>query len=1153
MLGNRRHLVVLSVFLLLLSARALQAQVTTGKITGTIQDPSGLSVPGVTVTASNVATGTVETTVSNEVGNYQFFTLRPGTYTLEATLSGFSTFRREGLVVEADRSLAVPVSLQLGQASEVVDVKAGTVLLDVNTSALGASVDSSRIEDMPVNGRNPLALATLVPTVKGVGNFGRDIGGFSWAQAPVVIGGGNALANGSLIDGMSNDNLGNGGSVGYLSAEAMQELKVITNSMAAEYGATGGGILSAISKSGTNKSVGVGYEYFRDAALNSNDYFSKAAGAPKPASTLHQAGVTYGGPIIKSKFFFQANFEHDLSDLGAVLQVNYAPTALERAGDFSQTLGANGQPIIIYDPLTTVVGADGIARRTPFPGNKIPANRLNPIALSVLSMYPQANQPGLQYTHANNLYQTGTSSNTRNDFSIKLDYNLDSSQHLAFRYGQTSDETFGANFFGNLLTQDGRNISIPKRGTSGQYTNVLSSSMVLDAKLGYNTDGETSIPPSTFLGGYDITKLGFPASLASQFQSPPDAPSGMFPCFNVSDLVFPSPVLIGGIGVGTCNGNQVRSAASWAGGLSVTKSVSVHTLKFGWEHRRQQFTTSTVNAPTFTFTRGFTQGPNANSGSANAGFGIASFLLGDPSAGQAAYGALQTNRIKYNALYAQDDWRVTQAFTLNIGLRWDYTSPVTELNNTLSNFDPSATVPLNVPGMTLKGGLVYPGVDGREQALTSSNFDHFGPRVGFAYQAHPKVVFRGGYGVIYIPLKGVNFPASGFSATTPMVTSLDNGLTPYNTLSDPFPQGVLKPTGSSLGTLTGIGQSISGQLRDVDLGFSQQWNFTTQYSPRSNWLVEVAYIGNKGTDLLSPAPALNQLDPQYLSLGNALNQQVPNPFFGLVPPGTALSTPTTTRQQLLLAYPQFTAVSSGYGNLGSSIFHAGSFRIEKRLSGGLSFGGSYTFGKLIDAVTLSTGGRTNATPDTGVVNWFNLAAERSQSVNDISHRFVGSLLWEIPAFSGSAGIANAVLGGWQLNVINTLESGRPIALTAAGIAGRPNVVPSQDPGLDDPTLTQWFNTAAFSIPAPFTYGNASRTIPGVYSDGIINFDTSLFKTFKLGGHYSVQFRMEVFNIFNHVTFDVPGRQVGTASFGVVSAQAPNPGPRKTQLGLRFNF
>jgi hypothetical protein len=1141
----------LALLLALTQVEAVYAQVVTGTITGAVRDPSGAAVTSAPVKVSNVDTGITKEAVTDSSGNFQFQLLQPGRYRLEASASGFKMFRRDGLTLEADRTIAVPVDLQIGESAEVVEVQAGAPLLDVETSELGNTVDNSRIADLPVNGRNPLSLVTLTPGVQGVGQFGRDISG-SWAQAAVVIGGGNALSNGSLIDGMANDKFGDsGGSVGFLTAENVQEIKIITNAMAAEYGNTGGGIVSVISKSGTNHYRGSAFEYVRNNAFNANDFFSNAAGAPIPPLRINQFGGNFGGPIIRNRFFFYATYEHDISRTGTALTVNYAPSDLERTGNFSQTFNNAGALITIYDPLTTVVAANGAATRSPFNGNLIPPSRISQASQVVWSLYPKANLPGLPFSHANNLYQSGTQPTSSHDASGKVDYLLRDTQRIALRYSHTTYNSVLPNYFGNLLTNDGRTALNPHDSGALQYTNTLSPTLLLDAKVGVNRDGETSISPSTIQGGYDITQLGFPASLPGQLQTTGLAPNGSFPCFNVNDLVNPSPVLIGGLGVGTCNGNQSRNGLTWSANAAVSKITGKHTIKTGYEFRFYEFLPATLSAPTFTFTRGFTQGPNPTTATSTGGFGIASFELGYPATGTATYGAIQAYSNKYNAAYVQDDWKLTRRLTLNLGVRWEYNTPVTDRFNTLSIFDPALAVPLTVPGLSLKGALKYPGVGDISRSLTNPNHDHFGPRFGFAYQANDKLVVRGGYGIIYVPLKAATFAATGFSSSTSMVTSLDNGLTPKDTLSNPFPSGVVKPTGNSLGALTGLGQSISGQLQDVNLGYVQQWNLTVQYQPIQNWLTELAYLGNKGTHLISSGRTLDQLDPQYFSLGNALNQSVPNPFFGLVPAGTAISNPTVSRQQLLLPYPQFTAVNGGYSNLGNSNYHAFQFKVEKRLTHGVAFSGSYVFGKIIDAATLSTGGRSSATPDTGVVNWYNLRAERSVSVNSVAHRVVGSVLWQIPTFR-SSGWVNGVLGGWQLNVIPNFQTGRPLAVSASS-GGRPNVVAGQNVELDNPGLAAWFNTKAYSLPAAFSYGNSSRTIPGVVSDGIINFDSSLFKDFRFRERYSLQFRVEAFNIFNHVTFDVPNLNASNASFGTVTAQAPNPGPRRLQLGMRLSF
>jgi len=495
-----------------------------------------------------------------------------------------------------------------------------------------------------------------------------------------------------------------------------------------------------------------------------------------------------------------------------------------------------------------------------------------------------------------------------------------------------------------------------------------------------------------------------------------------------------------------------------------------------------------------------------------------------------------------------------------LGLRWEYQGAFTDRYNEMTNFDP--TVAVQFQGLKLKGGTIFPGVNGVPRGVVQESLKHFTPRLGFAYKATGKIVVRGAYGMFFVPEKGIlNASSQGFGFTTAMVTSLDNGLTPFNTVDNPFPTGVQLPTGSSQGLLTGVGTSIAGQLRNVLPGYAQQWNLTLQYSPWNNWLIEGAYLGNKGTNLETlQGNNLNQLDPQYLSLGNGLNAKVPNPFFGAITSGQ-LSTSTITQQQSLLPYPQYLGVNGGWSYQGSSIYHAFTLKVEKRLSQGFSILAAYTISKLIDAATGSGGiVRTGGTPETGILNWYNLAAERSKSIYDIPQRAVITGLWQEPFFKTGRGLKHQVLGGWNFNGILTLQSGQTIALQSGtstlsygGSSQRPNVVAGVSDTIDNPSLSQWFNKNAFSIPAPFTFGNASRTLPNVMSDGLVDLDFSLYKDFSLTERIKLQLRGEAFNLTNTPTFDVPGRDVTSQNFGVVTATALNPRPRSVQLSMRIIF
>jgi hypothetical protein len=687
---------------------------------------------------------------------------------------------------------------------------------------------------------------------------------------------------------------------------------------------------------------------------------------------------------------------------------------------------------------------------------------------------------------------------------------------------------------------------VPRHSFALSYTDSLSPTLLLDARSGLNRDYDQSIPWSydgEFAAkGYPLTNLGFSQSLVNQIQPG----SVQFPNMTVADF--------GGIlgGYGSAIGN--RAAYTWGNVVSLTKILQQHTFKLGYQFTLYRGFPLDRSALQFAFNRGFTQGPNPTTASATSGYGLASLELGTPASGSFSTQPSHEQQEIDHAIFLQDDWKVSRKLTVNLGLRWEYQGPFTDRYNVLTNFDPYVASPLKVPGLTLRGGTTFPGVNGVPRGVVDTIYKHWAPRTGFAYQASAKLVARGAYGIFWVPEKGVLNPAStGYGITTNMITSLDNGLTPYNTTNNPYPDGLLVPTGASQGLVTGVGTSISGQLRNVHQGYAQQWNFTLQYQPWNNWLLEASYLGNKGTHLQTlQGLNLNQLDPQYMALGNALNAQVPNPFAGIVTTGP-LSTPTVARQQLLLPYPQYTGVNGGWSYNGDSIYHGAVLKVEKRFSQGFTILSSYTVSKLIDSATGSGGAvRTGGTPETGIQSWYNLRNERSKSAYDIPQRAVITGLWETPFFKSDHGWKRQVLGGWNLNGIMSLQSGQTIFLSSA-TGGRPNVVAGQDPHASGQSLTNWFNKAAFSVPAAFTFGTAGRAIPNVMSDGMFDLDLSLYKTFAIKERYKIELKGEAYNSTNTPTFDVPGREVTNALFGVVTATALNPRPRSVQLSLRFTF
>ncbi|MCU1262372.1 MAG: Cna B-type protein [Bryobacterales bacterium] len=1127
------------VIAVLFAATVVSAQLTTGSVTGTVTDSSNAAVRNAKVILTNSGTGVAHQAASDDSGNFRFLQLPVGTYNLDVNSAGFKAFRRDGIIVETDRSLAVPVNLQIGSVNETVVVSAGTPLLDPNTSSLGTVMDQKKVEDLPLNGRNPMNLANLIPTVRGIGGFGGLVTS-TWGMSAVTIGGSSPLSNGYLVDGIANDKMIDAGASTLLPVESTEEFKVLTNNMSAEFGRTGGGIISVISKSGTNQFHGSLFEYLRNAAINANEFFANKAGVPVLPFVFNQFGGSVGGPIKKDKLFFFFNYEGVRESITTDSVVT-SPTLLQRAGDFSQTFTSTGALITIYDPTTTRPDPahPGSYMRDPFPGNVIPPNRLNNVATNVLKYYPLPNQPGLAGSQAQNLFMVGSKLLNNDTYTGKVDYNINAQRRISGRY--TSDDLHWnqPNYFHNAADVDGRAVLIPHHSGSVSYTDSLSPSLLLDAKAGVNRENEHYYSPSQ---GIDITTLGFPSSLAQQAQHGYAKGPG-FPRFTVTDATaFGRPDNLG-------NPSSTSSAS-----LAVTKILGGQTLKAGYEYRNYRRNDWGTSSPygSYTFTRGFTQGPNPLQASTNAGYGVASLLLGDPSSASAGYTTDNTKTFGYEALFLQDDWKVTRRLVLNLGLRWEYETAVHDRYNVLSNFDPNVASPLVVPGLQLKGGLAFPGKNGLPDGLIDPSFKNFGPRVGFAYQATDNIVLRGGYGIMYVPTLGAAYPSTGFTITTPMTTTIDGGLTPYNNLSNPFPTGIQTPTGSSLGAGTGIGTPISGELRNAHRGYVQEWNYTVQYQPKANWLVEAAWVGNHGVGLQMYSVPMDILSSSNFALGTALQQSVANPFYGIIPTGP-LSAATITRSQLLLPYPQFTSVDGGYQFRGASTYNALALKLEKRFSMGFSLLASYTFSKMLDLGDNTLQARPGEAIGTGVQNWNNLGAEKSLSLVNVPQRVVLTALWSIPTGNLQNRILKSTLGGWQLNAISTLQSGTPIALAASTTGGgnRPNVVPGVKDSADHQSLAQWFNIAAFSTPAAYTFGNVSRTLPDVLGPGLVNVDLSVLRTFPIKEHYRLQFRAEAFNLNNTPQFANPGNAINSNTFGVVTSTLNQ--PRVLQFALRVDF
>jgi len=628
---------------------------------------------------------------------------------------------------------------------------------------------------------------------------------------------------------------------------------------------------------------------------------------------------------------------------------------------------------------------------------------------------------------------------------------------------------------------------------------------------------------------------------------------------NVDRLMFPRFGVSGMAGLGG-NDHRYNAFMSYTTAASLTQVRGNHGLKAGFEGRMLRVNVwEARSAGTFNFRANETQGPNPTTASSTAGYGFASFLLGF---GQPNDVLIQNwknvaSNSFYWAGYAQDDWRVTSRLTLNLGLRYDIDIPRTERYNRMNFFDPEARSPLadTVTAFpNLKGGVVFVGVNGRNRYQYNVDTNNIAPRLGVSYRVNEKTVVRAGYSHIFGPsnqaAQGTVGPF-GFRTENLWVTSID-GITPLNLLRNPYPNGFLPSPGSSQGLLTQAGANLQAPLRDTPSPWTIQYNVNLQRELPWSTFVEVAYVGTRGYDLSRSAEgglSLNQLDPQYMSLGSQLNQQVPNPFYGIVNNGV-LTQPTVARGQLLRPFPQFTDIIPLYSSGAKSTYNALQLTGRKRMSSGLMFEGSYTWSESREI------GMNHQ-------DSYDIDASWALASFDITHRFVFSYLYELPFGrnrrfgSGAPTAVNAIIGGWQFNGIATLQSGTPLSITAnntAGIFGQrtqPNNN-GNDPRLTGPVnqrLSKYFDTTVYSQPAAFTFGNEPIFSPFLRAHGVRNFDLSFFKNLSVRSGLTAQVRIEALNAFNRVQFSAPNTSVTSSSFGVISGQANT--PRQLQFALKM--
>ena len=1140
-----------TVLLAILFALVAAAQTPTAQITGRVTDSSQSVIPGAAVQVTGVETGLQRRAVANDAGYFAITLLPPGSYRVSVRKDGFRAVTQSGLRLVVDQVARLDFVLEVGAVTESIEVTAAAPTVDSGTAALGTVVSSGQILDMPLNSRNPLRLAYLVPGFSPSPGFSDQ---FNRASS-FRINGGRANMNDLFLDGVSNSPPASNGFLSYAafpSPDALQEFKVQTNSYSAEYGRTNGGVLNMVMRSGTNQFHGVFYEFLRNSKLDANNFFANRAGAKLPSFKRNQCGVAGGGPVVRDKLFFFANYE-GLRQRQAATFTGTFPTQLERGGDFSRSakrIGAQCLPAQIYDPFSTRANPAGGFLRDAFPEARVPASRFDPVGAKVATFYPTANQPGDACTGVNNYFAQASDPLDVNQLDSKVDWNASERNRMFAGVSYRKSVRTEPNFYRNIAYTgfQTNGYQIPSWNGRLDYTRVQSASLVLNVRGGFTTVTQDAPPPVS--QDFSYADLGMPRSLEAQTLRPIGFPVFSVAGYNALGQQFSSPL-------------ETFQTYSLAGSATLVKGR--HTLKFGLDQRLNQVGSNLKQDTngSYQFNRGFTQGPNPNVAAANLGDGLASLLLGTGAGGfiQILPSVFTSNF--YTGLYTQDDFKITSRLTLNIGLRYDLEGGKRDRFNQLTWFDYDVASPVaqaaRLPG--LRGGVRFQGVDGPSHYPTDRN--NFGPRLGLAYSVDNKTAVRAGYGMFYPPYVGMagNARASeGFSTQSPWVASID-GVRPENLIRNPFPLGLTLPTGNSLGLSTNLGQNQPDSIDRASIrsSYVQQWNVNLQRELPGRIAAEAAYVGNKGTKLTDVGWEMNQLRPEFLTLGAALQQRVANPFLGLIPRGPFAGA-EITRGQLLRQFPQYGNVTNFRPTSASSTYHAMQLRVQKDVSGGASFLLAYTAGKLID----DNGGVGAGGLDSGHQDAFYRRAERAISPQDISQRMVFSYAYDLPFGAkrrwggASPAIVSRILGNWQINGIATLATGVALPITAQNTSGafsallRPNVTGSAALSGERSTtdrLAQWFNTSAFAQPAPFTFGNAPRTLPNVRAPGERSLDFSLFKEIPFGENRRAEFRAEFFNLTNTPNFGVPGLALGTGNFGVIGGQAN--APRQVQFGLKL--
>ena len=1135
---------------LVIGAVSLRSQSFTGNITGIVRDASGAALASAQISLKNNATNDTRRAVTDESGLYNFAQLPPGNYRLEVEMRGFKKYQVVSISLQSAQAAELNATLTLGDVSESISVDARAAAIDTQTANKEVTLSTAMIAELPVNARNPFV---MVHATAGVTAVRTGVSGASTDQNHnrFSLNGGRGQGGLVLIDGVPATAGDWGGLIASPGVDSVAETQVIRTTFDAQYGRTDGGVVAIVTKGGSNKWHGTGFEYLRNSRLDANSWANNRSGVAKPSFQRHQYGGNFSGPIVsKWNLFFFGAYE-GLRLASPNVNISNVPTLLERSGNFSNTRNADGSLSPIFDPFTTRANPGGAGQiRDTFPGNVIPTNRFDAVGRKIVALYPEPNRVGDPFTSTRN-FALGGKSITHNDrYDGRVDWAKSSKFTMFGRFTKAFQEDIAPEFFGNGADSNfgGKN---PRHFSSIGATYVPSATLVINVLVGHGQWRETQIATSQGKGGA-IT--GLPGSLLSQLQAttlPQFAVANYAQIGNSRYLNFP------------------RRTDTWQ--VNASKELHQHSLKFGVQRDVSYLNSTDITNGSFAFNRGLTGAQVDATGAAiavqnstNTGNAVASLLLGAGASGSIPINNQPAYVQPILAFYAQDTWRMTRRLTLNYGVRLEHQGGRYERFDRINWFNNTApnTALSTAAGRPVTGGLQFASNGNRN--LQDTDGLNVAPRLGIAYKVTDKLVVRTGFGMYYPTAWATLAAVDGFSTTTSWISTVGGGgLVPSSLLSNPFPAGLNQPFGSTRGLSTLAGESITGWQRSRPSGYSMNYSFDIQYDLGKGAGIEFGYIGTQGRKLpYGISRNMNQLNPQSLSLGQSLNDAVPNPFAGLFASGT-INGATVPRNQLLRPYPQFQSIATSADTPGASAsYNAFNLKFQKRFANGMSTLVTYQWSKAIDNTSETQGWEVgDASRD-----YYNQSIERSISAHDLPQSVATAFVYELPVGKGrkyGAGmnsIANAIAGGWQVSGIGRLSSGLPLQFSAPNTlaaygfnVARPDISDLKLLAVDNPTPDRWFNTAAVSAAAPFTIGNAPRWIPNVRFGPTRNLDFSVAKTWALFEKAKLQFRAESFNLTNTPQFGRASTTVGAGDFGRVSGTAPGVTPRNIQGVLRLSF